>query len=372
MEFKNDKVKMMMDQVEVPDSLAGFAEALPQRYRNGEFAADRIEQVNQGWEQFQMDSKPKWTPRKKALVSMAAVAASLLLFVGSGFVSPAMAKVIGKIPPLSSWFEKHEENVSDIIKEKLAKEGYPVKEVIEVVGIGIGGVHVFLDASDDKVQEMKKGVEKAAFGILHGDPYKGTKTEDYFVKVYRYKEPSEEYKQKQEEIEKETDQIFAIVEPVLRAQGYDFRRGFGGGVDTVELEFANTESKEKIDQIEKAVKEALTAAGKDSVTIKHRIFNLEREEQYARWSEAVSAIAQEFMTYKKYEVRGVGYKSRDGLMSIIVTMTLPSSDPKAKEKAADLVTMMEEFIHTEKIWQQVKDDRYEIVIRSKDKVQLNK
>nr|WP_035209037.1 hypothetical protein [Mesobacillus boroniphilus] len=57
-----------------------------------------------------------------------------MLFVGSGFVSPTMAKVVSKIPPLSSIFNSPELDLSERLTQALKKEGYPVQQVNEFVG----------------------------------------------------------------------------------------------------------------------------------------------------------------------------------------------------------------------------------------------
>lgn len=369
MGYKKEEDRIL-DQLRVPISFERFTKELPKRYREGEFDEHRIEQVDKEWDQFQKRMVKQWTLGKKIAAFTLASAASLLLFMGSGFISPAMAKILAKIPPISSIYDRYV-NLSEVITKELKQKGYPVKEVREHVGGNKEGVYIFLNASDKKIEEMKPGIEKISFGILHGEQYKGTRIEDYYVKVRKFVEEPEDWKKEQDRITKETDEIFKIVEPVLKSFGYE--NVWGGGPDKVELEFPNTESKEKIAEIKNAVENALKAAGKESVTVKTITFNLAKREHYSRWSNAVSGIGHEFMTYKKYHVSGVGYKSIDGeKMQIKIRMNLLSTDPKTDELAKDLHAMAEDFIHSEEIWQKVKDDPYEIIITSKDKKTLNK
>jgi len=358
-----------LDQFQIPISLERITKELPNRYRDGEFDETRIKQVDHEWDCFQKRLKKQWTFGKKIAAFTIAAAASLLLFMGSGFVSPAMAKMLAKIPPLSSIYDRYV-NLSDLLTKELKNEGYPVKEVREHVGGNKEGVYIFLEASDENIKNMKPGIEKASFKILHGEIYKGTRIEDYYVRVRKFVEEPEAWKKEQARITEETDEIFKIVEPVLKSHGYE--NVWGGGPDRIELEFPNTESKEKIAEIRKAVEDALKAAGKESVTVKHKTFNLAKREHYGRWSDAVSGIAHEFMTYKKYHVSGVGYKSINGeKMEINIRMNLPSTDTKTSELAKELNAMAEDFIHSEEIWQKVKDDPYEIIITSKDKKRMN-
>ncbi|WP_026573026.1 DUF4179 domain-containing protein [Bacillus sp. UNC438CL73TsuS30] len=371
MEFKKDEMKNTFDQLPVPVTLKSYTKNIPHRFKDGQFEEGRMERVEREWDLFHKGRKNQWSTRKKIGVFFSAAAVAFLVFVGSGFVSPTMAKMIAKIPPLSELFNQYHADLSDSLTKELKKQGYPVKEVRELVDGIKGGVYISLDSSEEEIKTMKPAVEKLAFKILHGDQYKGTRTEDYFVRVRKYVPEPKEWLKEQENISRETDEIFKIAEPVLKAHNYN--RSFGGGPDRVELEFPSKESPQKISEVKKAVEDALKSAGKSSVKVKYRTFNLAKREHYDRWSNAVSGIGTEFMTYKKYHVSGVGYKSINGeKMEIYIRMTLKSTDPKASELASDLNTMSEEFIHSDEIWRKVKDDQYEIIITSKDKKRMNK
>lgn len=369
MAYNKAEINTSLDQLEVRESLTRFTKELPKRYIKGEFDESRLEQVDKELVNFHKNLKKKWSLGRKIGTFSLVAAASFILFLGSGFVSPAMAKVISKIPPLSSIFEEHEVNLSEQIKQELKKEGYPVKEVTEHVGGKNEGVYIKLDASEEKIKEMKAGIEQIAYVILKGGENKGTRVEDYFVKIIKHREPSEKWKMQQEAQDKAGEEVHAIIEPILNAHG--IMGGYGYGSETVELEFPSIESQEKIDAIKNELEVALKAGGKEAVTINIRKYNLAKRQQYDRWTDAVSAIGHEFMTYKKYQVSGVGYQSKDGIMRIIITMKLLSTDPKAYELASELKTMVEDFIKTPDIWEKVKDDPYVIIINSKDKKQIN-
>jgi hypothetical protein len=363
---KNEE--MNLEQLDVPVSLKRFTKNLPQRFQEGEFDSGRLAQVDRDMEQFNKGLKRQWTIGKKAATMTLAAAASLLLFIGSGFVSPTMAKMISKIPPLSAIYSQFDgENLSDAIEKALKKEGIPVEQVAEHVGGKKEGVYVFLVASEKEIKKMKPGVEKISYKIIRGEKFKGTRTEDYYVKVRRYVSPSKEWKQQIAKEEIESREIFDIVEPVLKEQGYDFDHGLSGGLNSVGLQFPSNESKERIAEIKTAVEDALKAAGKDNVEVNHRTFNLEKRQQYGRWGDAIGAISHELMTYKKHQVSMVSHVSKGGVFFIDVRTKLSSTDPKATEHATELTAMIEEFIHSDEVWQKVKDDPYELTITSKDK-----
>lgn len=356
------------DELQVPVSLEKFTKNLPERFAAGEFDEDRMDRVGSELERFNKAVKNQWTVWKKAGVATAAIAASFLLFVGSGFVSPTMAKMVAKIPPLSSIFDNHEQNLTEELTQALKKEGYPVKQVNQHVGGKKEGILVSLIASEKQVKEMEAGVKKIGLSIVQSEEFKGTRIEDYYIKVRQHREPSEEWKQEQAEIEKESEEVFEIVHAALQPFGYSNSIGFMP--DVVELEIPSTEKQEKVDQLKQAVEDSLAANGKDNVKVKIRKYNLAKEEQYARWSDAVSGIAHEFKTFKKYKVSGVGYQSKEGLMRIFITMKMKSTDEGAVEHASDLYTMAEEFIKSDEVWPHVKEDPYKIVVRTKDKKEL--
>ncbi|WP_226674979.1 DUF4179 domain-containing protein [Mesobacillus jeotgali] len=357
------------DKMQIPDSLQKFTKELPGRFAAGEFGDDRSDRVGHELEGFNKSLKKQWTFWKKAGVTTAAIAASFMLFVGSGFVSPTMAKVVSKIPPLSSIFDSPEQDLSERLTQALKKEGYPVKQVNEFVGGKNEGIIITLDAPEKQYQQIENDVINIGHDMVKSKEFKGTRIEDYYVKVRPHREPSEEWKQEQAEIEKETDEVFQIVQAAL--EPFDYQNPVGYMEGKVELEIPSIEKQEKVDQIKKAVEDALAANGKEHVEVKIRKFDLAKREHYARWSDAVSGIGHEFKTYKKYKVSGVGYKSKDGLMTIFITMKIKSTDQEAAAHATDLYTMAEEFIKSDEIWTKVKQDPYKIVIRTKDKKEFN-
>lgn len=353
------------DEMQIPVSLENFTKELPERFAAGEFDDERSDRVSRELEGFNQALRKQWTFWKKAGVTTAAIAASFMLFVGSGFVSPTMAKMVAKIPPLSSIFESPGPDLSERLTQALKKEGYPVKQVTEFVGGKNEGLRVSLEASKEQVKEMEAGVKKIGLSIVQGNEFKGTKIEDYFIKVRQHREPSEQWKHEQEDIQKESREVFKIVRAAL--EPFDYQNPVQYMIDRVEIEIPNTENQEKIDQMQKAVEDALAANDKDYVEVKIRKIDVVKREQYARWNDAVGGIGHEFMTYKKYKVSGVGYKSKDGLMTIIITMKMKSTDKGAAEHASDLYTMAEEFVKSDEIWPHVKQDPYRIVVRTKDK-----
>ena len=50
---------------------------------------------------------------------------------------------------------------------------------------------VSLEASEEQVKEMEASVKKIGFSIVQSNKYKGTRIEDYFIKVRQHREPSE-------------------------------------------------------------------------------------------------------------------------------------------------------------------------------------
>lgn len=358
--------KNELESLQVPSSLRKFTKELPQSYKEEEIPQERMDRVEREFADFRKRSSKQWNTGKKASVFTLAAAASIALFIGSGFVSPTMAEVISKIPPLSTLFQQIEleGNLVDQITMKLKEEGYPVKQISEHSNGSKGGFYIFLEASDQEVKEMKEDIQKSVKEILNQKKYNGTYIENFYVKVRKHKEPPAEWLAEQEKMDKEDTEIYEMVYPVL--EKYDYKHSWGWGRGKIELDFPSVESKERIEEIKNAVSQVLKEAGKENIVVEHKLFNQEKRQQYDRWGNAISAIAHELKTYKKYKVSGVGYHSKDGTMRVLIKIKLPSTDPDAQDFADTLRTMIEEFIHTEEIWTVVKEDPYVIEITSKD------
>ena len=155
-----NQIKNELDKIPVPE------EVLEAMYK-GIQQAKREEQVT--------EMKPRVkSKRKKIMVSLASLAAVGGIFIGSAFVSPAMAEMAAKIPYLREIFIKDEQldvqPVFHVLREKALKLGYTVENM------GIGSyddpdtlvIHL---KNEDYNSTSKQEVEKLVKDILDKKGY---------------------------------------------------------------------------------------------------------------------------------------------------------------------------------------------------------
>ncbi|KAA0546275.1 DUF4030 domain-containing protein [Bacillus sp. BGMRC 2118] len=358
---KND-----LEKLQVTASLKKFVKELPQSYKEENYSQDRLHRVEQEYNDFRKDKKRQWDVAKKASIITLATAASIALFIGSGFVSPTMAEVISKIPTLSTLLKnmEAESNLPIQVTENLRDKGIPVNHVAEHVGGKEEGFYVFLEASPKDIEKIEGDVKEIVNDFLDQEKFKGTTYENYYVKVRQYKEPDPELLAQDEREIQVTNEISEIISPVLESFGYE--ESLSIGQETITLEFPSVESEEKIENIKGEVSKALIDAGKENVAVNHKVFNLAKRQHYRIWSDTLSAFAYELKTFTKYKVSSVGYKSKNETMYFFIKIKLSSTDPDAEEWANSIRATVEDFIKQEENWSKVKDEPYVIEIRSKD------
>ncbi|MBM6618254.1 DUF4030 domain-containing protein [Bacillus sp. RD4P76] len=82
-------------------------------------------------------------------------------------------------------------------------------------------------------------------------------------------------------------------------------------------------------------------------------------------------IIDGMMGKKEYEVTGFAYSFHPSPLQIILKTSIKSTDKDAKERAAKVEQTVEEFLKSDELKDVVKTYPYKIVVRSKDKKQIN-
>ncbi|MDZ5471285.1 hypothetical protein SM124_05950 [Bacillus sp. 31A1R] len=359
MEFNKKTWKKKSGEPVSPE-LKKFINNLPTRYEEGEFDEERVNQVDREWNAFQSFKKMQWTVTKKAGLATLSAAAACAIFIGSGFISPAMADVVSKFPPLKSLYEKRQHiDMSSEITNKLVEDGYPVKEVIHhVYSLKKGAMYVFLDDTEGNIEKASKEIIEISNNILKQDE----RYDDYSIKVRKYVAPSQEHLAEEERERKEWDEISRLVSPVL--EKYNYNQSWGGGKNKVTLEFAKEEDENKVEQIVKAVETALKEGGREDIEVDIYRFGAERAQE-GRWGNALAVMFEELGSKNKYNVKGLGYKSDKQVMKIFITLDKESKDSRFKENADLIIGMIDEFIARDEVQAEVKGDKYEIVLKDK-------
>ncbi|OOE14721.1 DUF4030 domain-containing protein [Fictibacillus arsenicus] len=301
---------------------------------------------------------------KRFMYLTAAAVLLFALFIGSAFVSPAMAKMAAKIPYLGQYFES--ENIGYVIHEKLKEERY------QISGVGAsyqGKKEIFIDiqGDDQYFEKVKNEVQSLAAEILKSRGY-----DAYSVKVGKYQERilSEEDKKFMQEQEKQAEQDENILTAInKKREEYQLE---GLGIDSnkkiIEMEVPNTV--ERTDEMKQQVQKIVSAHTNESYTIKIKKINMKKRDQDWRWGQILTMVGEDLMGKKVYKVTGLAYSVYPS-PEIIFKTSLKSTDPDSKEHAEQLEKVIEDYLKTDEMKEKVKGDSYTITIRSKDQKKLN-
>jgi hypothetical protein len=299
--------------------------------------------------------------RKKMLYACSVAVLLFSLLIGSAFVSPAMAKIVSKIPYLGQIFESKDDIVK-VISEELRTKGYktsgagvsfPKKEIY----IGIKGSEKYFDT-------VKGDVETIVKDILHSRNY-----DAYTLKVSRYKERKVEIDEKEEKEMKEFYIISTAITKELKKQNYNVLSfSMGHNPKTIILEIPNTET--RIDEMKQVINDVLQTNKIDPIPLNIKKIDMEKREQDKRWREILDIVEDDILGKKDYKVRMVGYSIHPE-PEIQAFITLPSSDENAKAFAQQLEKVIDDFLKSEEMKSKVKNDPYHITIYSKDDKVIN-
>jgi Protein of unknown function (DUF4030) len=307
------------------------------------------------------DRLQKRTIKKKNqfLYTMGAAVLLFTLFIGSAFVSPAMAKVASKLPYLGQFFES--KDIVMVMHEEFVDKGYKVASV----GVSYQGkkeVVIVIDGSSSYFDQVKDDVESTASELL-----KSRNFDAYAVEVTKYKERKDETTPEQEERYKKESELFTALNSVYKE--YQLAGlSLNSDKKVVEIEIPDTDT--KMTEIKQQVQSVIRTKTNELYTVNFKKVNMKKRDQNRRWAEILGMVGDELMGKKVYKVTGLGYSVYPS-PEIIFKTSLKVSDPEAKKHATELEKVIEEFLKTEKMQAKVKGDSYKITIRSKDYKKIN-
>lgn len=317
----------------------------------------------------QKDTKPSIGRRVVYITSSAALFIGLLF--GSAFIFPPIANVLAQIPILNIFFDK---NIHEIIDDSLEKKGYNAS--VSFLHVKEKTVDLVVTGSEDYYFQVKDEVKEETDDLLHTYGL-----EEYKVKVYHdtgqqkraqeselSKEENaqhEKYSQQSKELEKailaELDkQNYQIISAAVRINSIE---------RFIPLEIPITET--RVYEMKKIVSEIAEDMGIGEFEIKVYRTDLEKEEAMQRWSPVINTITTSLIGMEDYKVEGVGFSFYPSQLTFSIKTSMDANDPKATEIAKDIVKAVQDFIESEDVKENVKDDPYVIEIYSKDKKRIN-
>lgn len=312
-------------------------------------------------------------------ITYSGIALSILLglFIGSAFISPAMAEVVSKVSFINQIVQSLKETDDrkgklDALYDEISKKLNENKEYEGKVEVGMS----WLFSSEPP--SFTVWVEDEDFKQEHGDEIK-----DIIFKCARsYKideveivlevrdkdEPSE----KNIELEKLTDEILTITQEVVEEKGYTI---LASGVSmnpkkvSVKVGIEGTEQhyKKVKNQIEKHVHDVIYAK-------KHEKFEVEvkRESEDEikgqNWQPIFTAVMEE--THKKFkETNGFAYSFHPKPLEIILKTSL-SKGEETEEQAERIEEYARQVVELKRKELSVEAMPYKIIIRDKDHKKL--
>jgi hypothetical protein len=364
MGYKKDVNLPSLDHLQVPDTLEKFIADLPDRYANGEIDQEIEAQTEQDYNTFRHGLKGRKVIWKKAAAVTVSVAAAFGLFVGSAFVSPAMAQIVSTIPYLGNLFIQKPlfEEVKEALDQKQIKYdqlGIGIRE--KEVSVGFEGTVEYYNQVKTPVEDLIKDILKAR----NNDAYKVRVFHDPDAK----KRAAELFKNLDNDFDEEAEKVTAIAGEVLQKYGYE-PNGIGVSSNRrINIDYIpNTET--RLDQIKNDILTRLQQEQFKEYKIKFYLFDPTTKEREGRMVPLFLTMTDGLTARTEFKVSGTGYTNKRERFYIEVRTTVTSSDSDKEEVAAKVEKVIQDFMQTEEAKKAVQNDIYEIVILSKDKKTL--
>jgi len=283
------------------------------------------------------------------------------LFIGSAFLSPAMAEMAAKIPYLNLLFESEKKPVINEINEALDENGYKWD------GLGVAvqpkEVSVMIVGSDDYYNQVKTEVEDLIKDIL-----KARKYDAYSVKVSKaeiYMEPTQEDEERLSEAIIIKDVVVEVLEK------YGITNPDWPQIKNKELELQIPNKVTNIDEIKKEIVEILEEKEMGKFSIKVFTYNPQKREREGRWMPIVQTISDGLTSKSEFKVKTVGYTNKFNHLPLSIYTTLSSSDKDADETVKAIEKTIQDYLSSEKVKNIIKNDQYEVIIYSNDDKVMN-
>ena len=283
------------------------------------------------------------------------------LFIGSAFISPAMAEVVSKIPYLSKIF--HSEPVNRMIWKELEEEGYRIS------GLSGNASHILItvDGSEEYFQDVREEVEEIAANLLEAKEYDG-----YMIEVERQIDrPVPSIPERDQAINEALEKSYAhLINLEFNVLSYGYQ-SLSANSDQVIITIDIPKTEKRIEEIKEIINERLRAEKIDSYAIKFNKIDLAQREKEAKWNEIFPVIIEGLTAKKEYNVTGFAYSFDPAPLQIIIKTSINASDKDADQKVRIIEDTINEFLNSEEIQNKIAGESYKIIIRGKDKQKIN-
>jgi hypothetical protein len=341
-------------------------------YRKNYFddeAADRIKaKVHQDIKQIHLvkpeKKKGSFNLAKKISYVTAACLVLFGLFIGSAFISPAMAEMASKIPYLSKIFKQDPAGFTLI--DVLRDQGYNVVGVGEAIN-GEKTIVISVDGTEEYYNEVKDDIEKVAKDVYKS---RGYDAYDFEVKRANNHNPVITNPEQVAESEKVMEVLLEKFEQLKDKNFNILSHGAGYKSPTsteLVIEVTIPDSEKRTDELKEAIEESLIAADISDFKIKFYKVNLAKKEIEGKWtSEVFPVIREGLMGKKEFKMTGYAYSFKDDTMRLFIKTSIDGSDKNATEHANKIELAIHEFLESDELKDIVDKSPYKVVVRDKD------
>lgn len=321
----------------------------------------------------EIDSPPqKKKSRKRFYGGLTAAVIVILLLGGTAFI-PNIESVVAKIPYISQFIKEEEQRMDQM--ESILDE---INLVVEENGMKIGDLQVQVEEKEAKVHLIGlSGKNKSVTDQINSQLEKAGFT-SYDVKVVPYEEEEEiQTERSKEEIEQDMQNSKALKTSLterLKAQGYELMFPVSVRINNKEGIYMNVivpESEKRLKQLKKIMKEEAKAYGDEYKLDVRQVQKIAREQE-KRWQEtgAIGHIGRALMEAKDLHVTGYAYSFHPYPLQLKIKTSLESDNPKASQIAKKIHSEIDLFIQSNEETQTIRDDRYNVIVLSKDKEEI--
>ncbi|MBY0099136.1 DUF4030 domain-containing protein [Mesobacillus maritimus] len=315
----------------------------------------------------------KKKPKQKLALTGLAAAAIFLLFIGSAYFSPTMAKVAAKIPYFSLFIqqEEYKNALQDVVFEAMKDEKYNDLRNIEV-SIPKREITIWFGGTKTEVKEIEESVIPLVNTAVKENNFGTYKIEVIHDKtVY---DPIPEDSPEVEKYIKASSELEKSIIAQLEKHNYDMPFPVQARINEIEkyIYVAIPKTETRIAELEDLLRTVAKPYG-DDFKLDIRKIDMAAREQEKRWEEAgiIHILVGGLMENEEFKVTGFSYSFHPLPLQIKVKTSVKSTHASAKELAVKIEQEIHTFIQTDDLTKDVRNDPYELIILGKDKKQMN-
>lgn len=331
-----EEINKEVDAIDIPPSLYEFAKNIKSE---SEKSHTSLKKINDSFDK---------RKRKRYPIAVAIVV-GFGIIVTSTFLSPAMAEMKSKIPFLGQLFQS--KSIDLLIYEAIEKAGYDRASIGMTPGDKIL-FEISLEGTKEDADRERKKITTIVDEILKSKGY-----DQYKIKVSSF---IPEITPLSEE-EKKLADLGQVIEKNLRSSGYDIIT-VNPYNEKIDINIPLTETREN--EISKITLDIAKDNGLDK-TVSFTKVDVENNKREGIWLDYLRTIHEGLSLNKEFHVSSYGYSYRPEKMKIIIKTTMKLNDKDAEATVKKIESEIVSFLETDDVQAKVKNQPYELIIRSK-------